>query len=655
MIKKLTFGLRVAAPVAVVTVLGPGGGYRWGITAYQYAYVALAWPAANVLAVVDRLEALTTAPGGSVTLGQPLNGTSTSISWDDWTSGGVSERYTLLQAPGAEALRVAVYGESTIAVLLVLLGLACVWKMRRVRAERRRQHAVFGSADWATRREIMALRVRPGQPAFVLGTVRHGKRRYTVGVTGNRLYQNTLSVGPSGMGKSTMIKNNLLRPGEQRSIVVLDVKGDLYADTAGAFAHTHAVYRLAFRDSAHSCRWNPLAACRDYLSARAFMEGWVDNIGDTQTMSYWRNTTILLSTASILHLHAVAEREGRVATLPELADFLTRQSIDAILDALRNSPGPEACHSAAQYIENTGGDKALRAGVASSFHPIFALLEDPNIRAVLSGDDIDLTVLPDPAKRPTVIFLVVPVDEENAILRPLIAAFFSQVYRTLLGIAGRSPGQTLPRPVFLYMDEIGTCGRIPGFPDWLNVTRQARIGVALACQTLEQLADYYGETGRRKIMAGCYTKVGFAGLEQDDAEWFSKEAGQTTVLRQGHSEGDNRDGSSSTRSVSQAPSRLILPDQVARMDDQCIIVFMRTKRPLMVTQIHWHTDPLLRRRAADAASTADATTVAGADTTGADRHGRPRQGDAPTVEGHDAPALGGHDAPRYRIDWTDAE
>ena len=296
---------------------------------------------------------------------------------------------------------------------------------------------------------------------------------------------------------------------------------------------------------------------------------------------------------------------------------------------------------AAQYIENTGGDKALRAGIASSFHPIFALLEDPGIRAVLAGNNVDITALPDPTRRPTAIFLVAPAYEDSAILRPLVAAFFAQVYRTLLQIAARSPGQTLARPVFLYMDEIGTSGQVPGYPDWLNVTRQARIGAVLACQTLEQLADYYGETGRRKIMAGCYTKVGFAGLEQDDAEWFSKEAGQTTVRPQGHSEGDSRDGSSSTRSVSQAPSRLILPDQVARMDAHCMIVLMRTKRPFMVTQIYNGPAPRLPRRAADVAP---ATRV---DAKQADEHERARQGDAPPPVGQGAP--------RYRIDWTDTE
>ncbi len=641
MMEKFTFSRRVVAPVAVVTMLGLGGGYAWGVTTYQYAYVALAWPAANVLAVVDRLGALANAPAGSITSGQMRDVTGASVSWNDWTSGGVNWRYTLLQAPGAERLRAAVYGESTVAVLLVLLGLVCLRKMRRGRAERRRQDAVFGSAAWATRPEIAALKLHRGQPAFVLGTVRQGKRRHTVGVTGNQLYQNILFVGPAGMGKSSVIKNNLLRPGEQRSLVILDVKGELYAETAGALARTHDVYRLDLGDSTHSCTWNPLAECRDHRSARAFMTGWIDNVTGNQTVSYWRNSAILLSSASILHLHAVAAREGRLATLPELADFLTRQSIDAILDALRDSPGPAACRSAAQYIENTGGDKALRAGVASSFHPIFALLEDPGIRAVLGGNNLDITALPDPTRRPTAIFLVAPAYEDDAILRPLVAAFFSQVYRTLLQIAARSLGQTLPRPVFLYMDEIGTSGQIPGYPGWLNVTRQARIGAVLACQTLDQLGDYYGETGRRKIMAGCYTKVGFAGLEQDDAEWFSKEAGQTTILRQGHSEGDSRDGSSSTRSVSQALSRLILPDQVARMDAHCMIVLMRTKRPFMVTQIYNGAAPLLPRRAADAAPTVSV------DAEQADGPGSARPGGASTIVGQGAP--------RYRIDWTDAE
>ncbi len=616
----LTLGLLVAAAV----LLGPAGGARWlgheatlashmamttATGVYQSAYVAVAWPPANAALWLDALhhrggQRATGRHSGQRATGRRAQGPHLAlpafpqVSWPSWWRHGATWRYDLLQRPGQRATRRLIMGElGGGGALILLLVAANRLSARRKRRGQLASSTVHGDAALATWKDLAPLRVRPTQERVVLGALRHRLRSREHALTGEEQYTNTLLVGLMGSGKSVIIKGNLLRE-RTRSIAVIDPKGEHFAATAGALARTHDVFRVSFIEGVESCGWNPLATCQDFLSAKAFAEVWISNTGDDVKTPFWRNTASLLITAAVLHLNAVAAQKGMVATLPALADFLTRNDINAIEKALLGSPGPEAVKAAGQYLKNLEQDPRLRANIASDFHPRFDLLNASHIRAVTGGDDVRPAMLADPSRRPVALFIALPVGS-GRLLRPLTALLFRQLFLTLLDIAGRSPGQELPRHVMLHLDELGTVGEIPDLSDYLNVGRQARIGATGGIQLLSQLRKQYGNDGALALLGAFSTKVALK-VTGEEAEYFSKESGQTTVQqRSASASGKKGPGNpdQNGETVSETGRRLLLPDQLRRMPAGQMLVLRSGEKPFMLRVQRWWRVPALRAAA----------------------------------------------------------
>jgi len=593
-------GLLVGLFVAVA--LGPLGGWRWiaaqataaywhvaaAVTlAYQTAYAAVAWPAADGLQALHDLRAWHyKGPVPTFHL----------ASWGFWMRNGGAWRYAMLQRPRAASVRALMPLElGGSGVLLALVVVLFVVLRARARAGQLTPSDVHGDARLATWREIVAFRPKAGDPCVFLGLARHRFARAVVALVDEQQYVNTLLVGKMGSGKSVLIKGNLLREDGSRSVVAIDPKGELFADTAGALARHHDVYRLDFRDAARSCGWNPLAICQDYLSARQFADVWIANTGQDVKTPYWANTAALLITASVLHLNAVATQKGTVATLPELADFLTQTDIDRIEETLKKSPGPKACEIAGQYLHNVSGNATLRASISSEFHPRFALLNAESVRGVTGRDDIRPAALVDTTRRPTALYIALPPGRDG-LFKPLTAVLFAQFFTTLLDIASVSPGSHLPRPVMLNLDELGTVGEIPGLAGILNVTRQPRIAALGAVQVIAQFRDTYGD-GAEAILAAFATQIALK-VNDKDAEYFSKECGQTTVLqRNASAQKDHGRGrpDRTAAAMTEVPRRLLLPDQIQRMRKREMLVLTTDMHPFKLRQQLWWRVTALRR------------------------------------------------------------
>jgi len=610
------WGLTLGVLIAVAVLLGPGGGTRWlgheatlashtamttATGVYRSAYVAVAWPPANAALWLDSLH----RRGGQRATARRSHGPHLpalpafpQVSWPSWWRHGATWRYDLLQRPGQRATRRLIMGElGGGGVLILLLVVANRLSARRKRRGQLTSSTVHGDAALATWKDLAPLRVRPTQERVVLGALRHRLRSREHALTGEEQYTNTLLVGLMGSGKSVIIKGNLLRE-RTRSIAVIDPKGEHFATTAGALARTHDVFRVSFIEGVESCGWNPLATCQDFLSAKAFAEVWISNTGDDVKTPFWRNTASLLITAAVLHLNAVAAQKGTVATLPALADFLTRNDINVIEKALRGSPGPEAVTAAGQYLKNLEQDPRLRANIASDFHPRFDLLNAPHIRAVTGGDDVRPAMLADLSRRPVALFIAMPVGS-GRLLRPLTALLFRQLFLTLLDIASRSPGQELPRHVMLHLDELGTVGEIPDLSDYLNVGRQARIGATGGIQLLSQLRKQYGNDGALALLGAFSTKVAMK-VTGEEAEYFSKESGQTTVQqRSASASGKKGPGNpdQNGETVSETGRRLLLPDQLRRMPAGQMLVLRSGEKPFMLRVQQWWRVPALRAAA----------------------------------------------------------
>jgi len=583
--------------VALGLWLGPLAGARWIASQattlyrhaaaavmlwYQTAYDAVAWPAANGLTALRATQAW--ARHGYHGLAPAIH-TST---WAFWMRHGAAWRYASLHSHSEAPVRAAIPVE--LGGVLALLALFGVFIMigRRKRALDPTRANTYGGARWQTWDELKRRRAKPGD--MVLGTVRRGLRRITIGVRSALLLEGVAIDAPTGLGKSNaFFKTQLLEPDPAVDYVATDNKGDGWNQTAAAMSRTHDVYRLDMQNPANSVTWAPLALVRTPAKAEDWARAWLHNSTPADSappQPYFEQAVLLLMAAGVMHVHAVAAAAGRPSgTLDELLALLLQPNVEAIEKALKKGPSGAETGPAAQFLGLIAEHRDLRSSIPSGLAPRLSALADPAIKAVVGGQGtLDLDRLGRTDRRPVALYIVIPAGDDT--LRPLVAALFTTMFTVLLDRARTLPNGELAREVRMLLDEFGTMGAIPNAPKWFNICRQPRISRVISFQSFSQLVDDYGELGAKAIIDSCNVLAWLGGTRGDDARWASDALGNRTVLA--HGEGDSaapgglfgRRPDRGSQSVSETGVPLLFPDDLAASSRRRVVAIAREARPM---------------------------------------------------------------------------
>jgi type IV secretion system protein VirD4 len=574
------------------------------VVAERRAELALAWPVLRARASLDHWRAIRAGNSATVVTGDAATDVT---SFATWRAQPLEERWSRYASAEWRDVRLAT--RLTAATLLALIVLAggrlVLWPVLRggwfvaalILIQRPGRPGIsHGSARWASARERRGRLAQQGRADLVIGRVGRAK----VAVREDEQYEHLVLVAPTGAGKTSgLILPNLLREPGTRSLVITDPKRELLRLTS---PHLRAVYgegnvlALDFLDPALSAGYNPLAQVVDAASADLFAQTWVRNTG-TSKEPFWDNAARTLLGAAALHL--VKADDDVVPPLSSLVDFLCGQPAEDVTEALANSPVPEARRLARGFLTNMAKNERLVGSVFAELPPRFACLNLESVRRVTSVNEVDPSQL---ARVPTAVYLALDLDHART-LAPLTACFFRDLFATLAAIAKAQPDGRLPVPVLAYLDEFGTIGHVPEFQSRLATVRSARIGCLLVVQDLAQLTKEYGKEDADTILTNATTKVCLAGVTHDDAEYFSKLAGTTTV----HS--TNRGSTHplllpwadrGNRGVGEVARPLITPDELRTLGDDVLVVAGR-HHPVRARQARYYQDKALRSRLPDPA------------------------------------------------------
>jgi DNA-binding CsgD family transcriptional regulator len=403
-------------------------------------------------------------------------------------------------------------------------------------------------------------------------------------------------VAPNGTGKTAgLIVPNLLAETGRRSLVIADAKGEL-AKLTGAHLRgvlgEERVQILDFLDPALSVGYNPLAYVTDAASAALFAEAWVANTG-TSREAFWDNAARTLIGAAALHLVGTADG-GAAPPLAALVDLLCGDPARAIKGHLAASPVPEVRRLARAFLTNLEENGKLLASVFSELAPRFACLDYAQVRRVTAVNELDLAGL---AARPGALYVGLDLAYAD-LLAPLTGCLYLHLFKTLADTARARPSGQLPTPVLAYLDEFGVLGRIPQFPARMATIRASRFGVVLVVQALHQLAATYGREGAATILTNATTKLCLARVSGEDADYFSRLAGTTTV----HSRSRGRSRATvapladrGTVGAGEAARPLLTPDELRTMGDGVLVV-SADRHPLLARQRRYYRVPALVRR-----------------------------------------------------------
>src|SRR5271155_3628594 len=377
-----------------------------------------------------------------------------------------------------------------------------------------------------------------------------------------------LLFGPNGTGKGTrFLIPNLLNIND-RSIVVIDPKGELAAVTADYRRTISDVVMLNPFDvlGLGSAGFNPLATLDPaspnfYDDAAALGEALIKIEGKDP---HWTESAQGLIVALIMWEKIT---KGDEANLENVREMLTEpdrwetylgddgKPHERLIGGLRHTAtqmaidgGYEIASLASRFA---GRDTNELASIRSTGDTQTRWLLSKPMRDDLKKPGVDFRKLKD---KPTTVYVILPAERmrtHSTWLRLVVVSALRALYR---------PGGL--RTLFL-IDEMPALGHLAPLEDAFGLVRGYKVQIAGICQDLAQLKALYNERWE-SFLANAGVVQGFAPNDLTTADWMSRRAGQTTLLTESSSESRSpeRGHTSESTSWSQVGRPLYLPQEL---------------------------------------------------------------------------------------------
>jgi len=350
--------------------------------------------------------------------------------------------------------------------------------------------------------------------------------------------RNMLVFGPNGTGKGTkLLMPNLLQMAD-RSIVVIDPKGELAAVTApfrrtiGDVVIINPFGVLADRSGYEDLKsdgFNPLAALDpdkpSFNAEAAFLADALVKIESNDP--HWDSSAQSLVAATIMYVCIKARHSGNVPTLAEVREIICEPMQKPDEDNGYVGKGVPATAEKMMRIDHAGlRNKASQfanwtsevRSIASDAKRQTESLDDDEIAADLARGNFDFA---DIKKKPVTVYLILPpdmMDRQSKWLRLVLTCALRSVLRA------RGPGE--PKVLFM-LDEFASLGHLQIIETVWALVRGYGVQIMPVLQDLNQLKAIYKERWETFIgNAGAVMSLGANDLTT--ARWMSDRAGETT-------------------------------------------------------------------------------------------------------------------------------
>lgn len=382
------------------------------------------------------------------------------------------------------------------------------------------EHFRFGSAGWADERQMRAagLFEDHGLPIGFLG-------RRKLCLDGDAPL---ITFGGAGTGKLTTVIGHVMCAVHDRSMIVLDPRGEIAATFMPALAH-HRInaflwnpYRLHGLPS-HSC--NPLdvldprektfhADCK--LAARALVSVTSRSDGKyfEQRGSDWVEALLKFS----------AEKAG-FTSLPRLMSIINviengTEHWPDLVEAMTKSAFEDVRRTAGEMLAKQQDSPREFGSIMGEIYASLSFLDDPALRASLETAEFSLETVCC-ASQPTIVFLMIPAEylhQASPALRLFLAA--CMLHRT------RNPGA---KRLLMLIDEAAQLGSFETLQRLYTYGRGIGIQPWTFWQDVGQIGHNFGPTGVNTFLGSSQLRQFLGARDYQSARLISNMLGTETL------------------------------------------------------------------------------------------------------------------------------
>ena len=406
---------------------------------------------------------------------------------------------------------------------------------------------------------------------------------------------NVLVVGGSGSGKSASysIPNAYQMLG---SYVFTDPKGELYDKTAGYLkANGYDIKVLNLVNPENSDGYNPLMHIQSEIDvdviANTIIKG-QDSDGKGSD-PFWDNNAEMLLKSLIYYL--LEKRPKEEINLTSCAEMVraaaSSNGTNLLRELMSELPLSHPARTNFQSVEVVAGSEKTYSSILSTLQSKLGKFDSQEIANVTSTNTINFE---DIANHKTAVYVI--SSDTHTAYNFLLTIFFAQMIQQLYNYADMNGGKLKERTYFI-LDEFANIGQIPDFDKKISTSRSRGISFSVILQNLDQLEAVY-EKSYETIMGNCDTHVFLGSNSFKTVEYFSKQLGETTIVRDTKS--TNRDKNFSKQGYSTSDQimgrALMTPDELRRMDNGLCIIFEKGLKPIKANKYYYFTKPTMNRR-----------------------------------------------------------
>ena len=399
---------------------------------------------------------------------------------------------------------------------------------------------------------------------------------------------NALIVAPTRGGKGLLAVSQLLT--WKHAVVVNDIKGELFDQTAGYRATIGPVYVLDPRGFGH--QYDPLHGRTDedelYAAAKNLLHEPSEGDGKAFTQRGIKLLTLLWSAALELN-RLTGERYRLLPFTRTIADLGLNRAAPAIhtispIIATRLLEGdydPERDYDENKYLSSSWESLTAR---------LYPLLTEKIVRCFNGSDFTGKEIIT--ATKPVTVYLCWP---EAALLAkaPLIRLVWESLIAEMIETYDSAKGHNC-HPVLLLLDEAGTVG-LPSLPQYVATVAGRGMSVWAAYQDLSQPDGFYGIHNAKTIRNNMDTKIYYRQASDETAEHIERALGR----RSGYAHSQTlREGQEASQSLGEQAVPLLTARDISELGQDEIIAFHANRKPFRARRMDWRRFPVLTQRRA---------------------------------------------------------